>query len=488
MKRVSGYLTVFLTMILTLLVSFSLGLIEGVRYNAVALESECVAEVAWNSVFAEYHRGMAERFNIFTLDASYGTNYASHFNIERHLKKYLDRNVKVVDGGIWDYLVVDFVKLSVTDVQLDQGMLLSDGNGAIFRAAAVNAVKDDMHLTTFEKVMEWVSIIQNNNLQSWSPEEQKTGANREIEETLQELQESGEAVSFENPTVYLEEVRRKGILSWVLQDEEAASVSGKVLQEESLFAGRAEAGTIGKGNMEVPELSVGEELTERFLFQEYLMRYFGNYLYPIEDTAVDYQIEYLIAGKSGDADNLRNVINRVAAIREAANAFYLFGSKEKSVVAETTALFLTSLIGLPELTGPVKVLLILGWSYAETLYDMEQLLEGKSVPLMKSDESWHYALENVLSGFIENASGESKQEQEGMSYEDYLRILMMLTNLQELTMRSMNLVEADIRLMPGNADFCLDHCYMELEAVLELQSDYGYDYKLRKNGSYLELK
>lgn len=486
MNSAGGYLTVFLALILSLIIMVSLGLIEGVRHNAVALESECVADVAWNSVFAEYHRGMAERFNIFVLDASYGTDYSAHSNIERHYKKYLDRNVRVTDGGIWDYLIVDFVKLNVSESQVNKAMLLTDGNGRVYRAMAVNAVKDDLNLHTLDKVMGWLDVIQGNGLLEWNSEQPRQEAQAQIGLLLKET-EGRESQSFESPTAYLDEVRKRGILSWVLGDNALAVVSNKTLLEEELFSARSNKNGINKGNVDLPETGFLEETAERFLFREYLLSYFGNYLEQQENSSLQYQIEYLIVGKPGDADNLREVIKRITAIREAANAMYLFSDAEKSQTAEVAAFLLSTVVGLPELTQPVKVLLLLGWSYGETLHDMELLLEGQQVPLLKDDRTWHYSLDNILEGIGKDKEIE-KVAGDGMHYKDYLRVLMMLTGQKELTKRSMDLTEADIRLLPGNSNFCLDNCYVELEAETEFTSDFGYTYSVTKKGSYLYLK
>ena len=109
------------------------------------------------------------------------------------------------------------------------------------------------------------------------------------------------------------------------------------------------------------------------------------------------------------------------------------------------------------------------------------------MPLLKTEETWHYSLENLLKGLV--GRDEEKQEQlsrEGMYYRDYLRVLLFLVDLDVLTLRSMDLVEADIRLLPGNSNFCLDHCYVELEADISLESDYGYSYEIRRLGTYQE--
>ena len=60
----------------------------------------------------------------------------------------------------------------------------------------------------------------------------------------------------------------------------------------------------------------------------------------------------------------------------------------------------------------------------------------------------------------------------------------MLTNLDTLTGRAMNVIEADIRRTPGNNFFRLDACYVKVEAEIRIKSSYGYEYKILRSGAY----
>ena len=60
----------------------------------------------------------------------------------------------------------------------------------------------------------------------------------------------------------------------------------------------------------------------------------------------------------------------------------------------------------------------------------------------------------------------------------------MLTDTDKLTGRAMNLVEADIRLTAGNADFRLDGCFDRIEAYICVESAYGYQFELTRQKSY----
>ncbi|MBQ7933962.1 MAG: hypothetical protein IJ327_04155 [Lachnospiraceae bacterium] len=484
-RRMSGYLSVFMALVLTLLTGFCLGLIEGVRKNGMALESECAVEAAWNGVFAEYHRGLVGRYNLFALDDSYGTSYGSVSNIERHLTGYLDRNLQFY-GGFWNNLFYkDFQGIRLRKAEIQSGLLLSDHDGAVFRCAAVGAQKDKLNLTLLEKTLFQLEQLQVNGLDKRNIEAEKAQADYRLQQELDILEQGGEVVDFQNPTIFMEEIRKKGILSWVTGDKVA--LSPKALRREELFAARLERGDVQRGNRRLREQSGLEQMVERFLFQEYLLTYMGNFIEPMENSALDYEIEYLLVGEDRDVENLHGAFSKICGIREAANVMYLLTDEDSSKKTELIATVLMTLIGQPQLAVPVQFVLTLGWAFGETLYDMECLAAGGAVPLLKTEETWHYSLENLLKGLV--GRDEEKQEQlsrEGMYYRDYLRVLLFLVDLDVLTLRSMDLVEADIRLLPGNSNFCLDHCYVELEADISLESDYGYSYEIRRLGTYQE--
>lgn len=56
MKTVDGYLTVFLSLILSVMISLCLVLILGARENTRRMEVECVTDIGMNNILAEFHR------------------------------------------------------------------------------------------------------------------------------------------------------------------------------------------------------------------------------------------------------------------------------------------------------------------------------------------------------------------------------------------------------------------------------------------------
>lgn len=483
-KGENAYLTVYLALCITLLLSLCLALIEGARRNGARLETEIAAEVSMQSVLAEFHRELFYQYNIFAVDSSYGTELPGKANTERRLEYYLEKNLDKREVFLGFLFYRDFFDLSPENISVTRVSVLTDGDGAVFRNCAADAIKDDVGLNLLTELQDWIQVIEINCLEERDVEAEMSSLDGEIQEYDGREFDIGEEEPYvlhvSNPAGYLEEQRKKGILKLVL--EEDSDLSDHAIQTEGLILDRMERGQVNQGNIDIKELSEGEQLLERFFFQEYLLRYMGHYGRECDEDALRYQLEYLVAGGESDVDNLRTVLKKICVIREAANTLYLYSDQEKCSIAELAAALVCDLAMVPELAPVLEAAILLGWAYTESIYDIKVLLAGGKVPLVKDRDTWHYGLDSALSGNAE----EQEDTGSGLSYEDYLRIFMMCTDREVLTARAMNMVEADIRLTPGNGAFRLDGCYAGLEAYMEIGSGYGFDFQATREKFYID--
>ncbi len=477
-----AYLTVYLSIIMAILLSLCLALIEGARSNGIRLEAECVMDIGLNSVLAEYHRELLGQYNLFAIDCSYGTDYAGKSNTEQHLKEYMQRNFSMEDIFLSDWFYKDFLALSVENVDLTKVSLLTDEKGAVFRKRAVEAIKDDIGLTLLEDILQWTQTVESQKLLERNIAQEKSLIDTQIQEydgrQIQVSETEWITAQISNPTNALEELRARGSLQNVVED--VSLLSNRSIDSTALIGNRMEQGRISVGNIPLEAVSEAEQLTERFFFQEYLMKYMSRYGEEKEDSALLYQMEYVVAGRDNDLENLKSVADTLCAMREVANVIYLYSDETKSAEAELLATVLAALMQVPDIASLLKAVLILGWAYAESLHDVKTLLAGGRIPLIKDSSTWHYGLE----GALQSAASEETDNQQGLTYEDYLRILMMFVDVDTLTARAMNMVEADIRRTPGNSQFRLDACYDCVEANVVVKSEYGYEYQITRQKRY----
>lgn len=480
--RVRAYLTVYLTLTMTIILSLCLALIESARQNAVFLEAECVTDIGLNSIFAEYHRELLKQYNLFAIDSSYGSVLPQTAATTQHLKEYLEKNLSSDDVFLDWLLYRDFLGMRLENVDTTKVLFLTDEKGAVFRRRAAEALWDDANLNLFRDLQQWMQVVESEQLTERDPAAEKRELDKKLKAYDGEERQISETewitIDVVNPTADLEKRRKEGILEWVVEKPE--ELSNKSLSTNNSLIMRTTIGKINQGNIKLEKSETADELLERFLFQEYLIRYMGHYGAEDEEAALAYQIEYLIAGKANDYENLKSVVNTIFTIREAANLIYIFSDQEKCATAEALGSILASAMGIPESAVLLKMILLFGWAFAESLYDMECLMAGERVVLQKTSATWHYNLESAL----KFPKGKRNASSTGLSYEDYLRILLSLQQEETLTARAMNMVEADIRQTPGNTDFRLDGCLDTVEVRVGIKSVYGYTCEITRHKSY----
>ena len=139
MKR--GYMTVFLALSLTLILSLVFTVIEGARISAIRMKFECVADIGMNSVLAEYHRELLEQYDLLFVDTSYGGGQASVSNTEAHLRSYIQKNLQTDGiGSIWG--TRDFLAMNINDVEIDRYSIASDEQGAVLKRQVTDYMSD----------------------------------------------------------------------------------------------------------------------------------------------------------------------------------------------------------------------------------------------------------------------------------------------------------------------------------------------------------
>lgn len=120
------------------------------------------------------------------------------------------------------------------------------------------------------------------------------------------------------------------------------------------------------------------------------------------------EIEYILYGNAAENNNLHLAQGSVWTVRFALNLMHVYKSPEKmsTTLGLASAVAGWTLLGVPL----VQNLIIIGWSAGESIWDVEELVQGHSVPLLKTTDTWHLdfrnlfgeSLQNLVLGEIEN--------------------------------------------------------------------------------------
>lgn len=482
----NGYLTVYMALVLAILLSLFLALFEGVRSNTIRMEAECIMNIGMNSIFGEYHRKLFEKYNILAIDSSYGSSNGGMINTQQHLNDYLKKNMLQTSEKnklLQSFVYKDFLDIQPEETKVTKTLILSDYGGEVYRREAVKAIEDDVGIAGINTFLEWVQTVEDNDLQGRNLSREKQELNKEIQtargkKTGWEEDKWGQLL-LGNATDELDKQWAEDILGLLIED--TSGLSQLALEDDDLIYFRMRRGAANEGNWQLQELPEEKQITEKFFFQKYLMKYFGYFGNENLDGALQYQIEYLIGGKKTDVENLKEVVVQISSIRDAANIAFLLSDEEKYSQAELLGSFVAALIMMPELKDLLTMSLIVSWGFAESLYDMRQIMNGGRIPLLKTENTWHYSLDDILWAAFD---APEEKEKEGLSYEDYLHILLAMVSEEDACGRAMNITEANVRTTPGNCFFRMDNCFVSIEASTRVISGYGYQYEITRERAY----
>ena len=218
-------------------------------------------------------------------------------------------------------------------------------------------------------------------------------------------------------------------------------------------------------------------------FDLYLGEKCGCYTALSEKGRLKYQLEYILEGKESDRENLEKVAEKLLLIREAANCAYLFTDSGRMAQAEAVAAVLSLVLLNPELKELFKTVLLFAWAYLESVRDLRILFDGGRVPLFKDAESWNTSLSGLL--FPEaSVGGGGKGGGKGLLYTEYLQGLLFLEGSSVKSLRTMDIMEMDIRMTEGNSGFRMDWCLDAFSMKASVGSRFGYEFELTKCEGY----
>lgn len=470
-----GYITVFLTLSLTLILSLVFTLIEGARISAVRMKFECVADIGMNSVLAEFHRELLEQYDLLFVDMSYGGSYADIGNTEEHLRNYMQKNLRPESGQLGLGNIRDFFAMDAGGVHIGQYSIASDNGGAVLKRQVTDYMADYPMGAILEKIGSGVTELESYGLDTRDIEGERLSYEAKIDEIglpVQEVEEGVyEEVPLNNPADIANATRSSGVLNLVL--ENPAQVSAVKVALDDYISHRSLMQGTGICNEAVEISGAPDEL----VFQAYLFEKYGYYGQEMAKSRLKYQIEYILAGKDTDWQNLEDVAKRLLRWREVANVIYILTDSAKIAEAEAMALALTAVALCPELAEPVKYTILFAWAYVESLQDVKTLLAGGRVPIYKTSADWKTGINSItnVKGSLAEGSGGR-----GLNYEEYLRIMLFLQNEDTRTFRAMDIMEMDIRKTAGNARFRVDACFDTYQADLSVSSGFGYSYEMSR--------
>lgn len=504
LRRDEGQITVFLALVFLVMLGVSLCVLEGMYSFMTSSLAEDAVKGAGNYVLANYDRPLFDRYHLFFLEPR------ERFVMEEDGKEYLDgyvgqrsffrfspesltvteeRTAVEEDGLYVRHQIREWMKyreIARAGESLKELFSTADETrkGSALARTDMDQAQGAIEKEKQESGGSGADSADSNGSQSGSASgtggsdgaaagdaggpPADTGNPDNPEETS--AGESG--LQWKEIKEMLDMITQSGILLYVTDDVGALSnqeLSVEGLPSESRSADR-DAADFFSGALSFLDVSEWKELlsglqvekwdssalVDEFYLLAYAEENFASYVRsPARESALQYETEYLIAGKASDRENLKAVANRILGLRFLANYVYLSGSSEWKAASGSAAAALTGLLGFPQAKKAVEVLLTAAVSFGESMLDVHALFAGEKVPIMKDASTWNLTLQNAA--VLLKNKGPVKQGKRNAGYEDYLKLLLAVRMKRELLLfRMMDLMQANVALEePG---FLMEEC------------------------------
>ncbi|MBR5509771.1 MAG: hypothetical protein IKV59_06940 [Lachnospiraceae bacterium] len=455
-KKQNGGITVWLALSFLVFLGLYQVCLQSVWKQSQRQQAEQAAEAGIFSLLSEYEPHLLEDYDLFYVDTSFRSGIEKQDELCSHLWKFIDMNLK-------NSLEQPMYGLQLEGVNVTDLVRATDGNGMAFYQQAVRIMKEKRGVSLAE---DWLS------LESW-----RKDADEKAEKYERHCERyKGSVVNYEAEEE--EEEPEEEAFTWDgLWENFTFSMAipyDRILSKKEVFLDTAPSHrtlSIGSGSTK----TVG--MLDRQWFISYLCEYLTHAQEMLEQERetgyLDYQLEYIISGENSDSGNLEKVIRKLLLMREGINYTFLLSHPDYEDKAEVLAYLLAGLTGNKVLIKSVKHLILLGWAYGESLAEIRQLLGGYDLAMIKTEDHWQVSLSGLLT-MIGNPGKYDVQvkKQEGMDYEDCMRIFLMLQSEQELAMRALDIIEGELQCKKGCENIHLDHCVEALTAQLWMNGIY----------------
>ncbi len=473
--KTRGSVTLFISLLLAVILGVFQVLFQSLRIAGGRVQAEAGVEEGLYSVFSGYHRELFDSYRVFFLDAGYGS---AGFRPDIMLNIVEDSLGQSCYTGkrenLWN---CSHGMSAVTGYTL-----ATDNNGAAFFEQAVDYMKDTLGIQGIQlladQLVQQKSTVEEQKIQGdydRAKEAQEVYEQKKEEQTAVENTDAGNGqhtpadpdttavpqvqvpAGFQNPLDVIRQVQQMGLLGLVFPADRQLS-QAEVRLEELPSHRELEKG-MGSG------IAVSDQgMANQLLFLQYMMKHLGSFEKENAQEGLRYQLEYVIGGKGSDRENLECVVKELLAVRTAANMVHLLRDAGKQSQVHQMALIIGSAVGLPFLEGVISLALQAAWAFGESVLDIRCLLDGGKIPLVKDTGSWQLSLEN-LGKILEILKGDTDVQDQGMTYSQYLQLLLFLKDSQTRTERTMDVAEQQIRA-GGQENFSLDHCVYSLEVEM----------------------
>lgn len=452
---IKGYLTIFLSLSLTVFSGIFLGLIGGVQQNLEKVYFECAVDIGMNATLGEFHREMLEQYDLLYIDISYGKGGGLINNMSEHLKTYLENNLSSSNPTAGN-------DLSLQEIMVSDYSLASDEDGMVMRRQACAYMRESGKEDYFEDLQAMTGIAREldkqDGMEIWGKVMRNIVGHSAASEPDNPEKEALVLADSPAGKIFLTAEEQLEKLCYPHQ----AAGSGVTILPDDYFSGRPGRpdGRIS-GNAEMVTNSDG--ISDRYLFRAYLFEKCGSFRAEKKDSLLAGQIEFLIFGMPSDRQNMAAAIRKIFNWRFADQLRLYLENHDKYEEALSVAEEWTAAAMKPELQESVIQSILCTWAFIDSIYDTNVIMQGGTVPLQKEEP-----------GFSE----------QGLNYQQFLWLMLAVTDEKTVNRRTMDIMEMDIRQTAYNQNFQIDGCLENYRVKVTVANRRGGNYEIERRYGY----
>ena len=464
-----GEITIFLSFTFVLLLSFILTMLDGAILQTTKSDYRLAADLAIFSAFGEFQKELLEEYGVFALEGTYERGVFDEQNLIERMAYY---------GAVG------------IEQEIEGMQLLTDNNGQAFREQVLYYMEEKYFISYAVDFMGLSRDWEQQEIEGERAFNEEQGVLSNLSELLEE--EEATMPLEDNPIAHVSGLRSSSILSLVMPEKNPLSNLGISLDHQ------ASRRSLNNGWGDFPAKGNVSGIKQRLLYQEFVLEKFDHATSKLKEENEEqlqesvtegeksnqrnlaYEVEYILEGKSSDVENLERVLLKILLIRMGANAAHVYQCREKRVQATKMAAALASITATPYLTSAYRHGILLAWAFGESVVDIRALMEGKKVPIFKTKDTWQLSLSNLLNLGTPEDKITGRDDEDGMSYEDYLRIFLGAANSNSVTMRTIDRVEQNMIIEQEKSFFRVDHCISKVRVrnTAVIRGDITYEFPL----------
>lgn len=456
-----GSMTAFLAMLFLVFLLLISICVEGIYLYVGRGKAMGACMAGLSHTRGNYQKELEEMYHIYALDPRYRKKMEIDF--QGKVKESLENSRDSFSFQVGNTIVSDFINLTdqqgeVLKYEIRQCMKYETG------ADVLSFWKSK--LTDTKKMGEDISDLQNQMKESEIQAQEQQKENKKEEKS--ENTESTPQKKVKDPRKGLMSLLREGSIPLIMGSRKVSN------QKIHIVYGKKDTSNIKTWDFmsrkktdrqmeEIKNVSSGSDLSTELPSILYSLKYFHHLTNQKKKEGIQYEVEYLIAGKDSEKECLGSVFWKMIGLRFLTNISYVYRDPAKGKEAALLAASILGVTGITPLVSLAKNLLLAALAYGESVIDVRNLAQGKKVPFFKDASNWQMSFSGLAT-----LTCKQKNVKQGMSYEDYLFLLLISQkDKKQKYVRMMDIIEQNIRRQVP--DFKLNQCGVSYQVAINIR-------------------